>query len=80
MSPDGSQEYFGDGMAEEILNVISTYLFAPPFRDMLNQPAMKAYLNSVGLPDFWRANKWPDFCRPLGDDDFECQDVNGNYP
>jgi hypothetical protein len=60
--------------------LIITYLFAPPFRDMLNQPAMKAYLNSVGLPDFWRANKWPDFCRPLGDDDFECQDVNGNYP
>jgi TolB-like protein len=60
--------------------LIITYLFAPPFRDMLNQTPMKAYINSVGLPDFWRANKWPDFCRPLGDDDFECQDVNGNYP
>jgi hypothetical protein len=61
-------------------NLIITYLFAPPFRDMLNQPAMKDYFHSTGLPAFWRANKWPDFCRPVGDDDFECQDINGNYP
>jgi tetratricopeptide (TPR) repeat protein len=60
--------------------LIITYLMAPPFRDMLNQPAMKDYFHSTGLPAFWRANKWPDFCRPVGDDDFECQDINGNYP
>jgi hypothetical protein len=60
--------------------LVITYVFAPPFRDMLNQPAMKAYINSTGLPDFWRANKWPDFCRPVGDDDYECQDMYGNYP
>jgi len=60
--------------------LIITYVMAPPFRDMLNQPAMKEYINSVGLPDFWRAHKWPDFCRPVGDDDYECQDMHGNYP
>jgi TolB-like protein/tetratricopeptide (TPR) repeat protein len=60
--------------------LIITYLYAPPFRDMLNQPAMKEYINSIGLPDFWRRNKWPHFCRPVGDDDYECQDMEGNYP
>jgi len=59
---------------------VITYILAPPFRDMLNQPALKAYINSIGLQDFWRKHKWPHFCRPAGDDDFECQDVNGNYP
>ncbi len=57
-----------------------TYIFAPPFRDMLNQPAMKDYINLVGLPDFWRKNKWPHFCRPVGEDDYECQDMQGHYP
>jgi len=75
-------EHLTNWLADSTFNryLIITYLMAPPFRDMLNQPAMKAYINSTGLPDFWRANKWPDFCRPVGDDDYECQDMYGNYP
>ena len=26
-----------------------------------------------GLADYWRqSGKWPDFCGPVGEDDFEC--------
>ena len=77
-----NSEHLTNWLADSTFNryLIITYLMAPPFRDMLNQPAMKAYINSTGLPDFWRANKWPDFCRPVGDDDYECQDMYGNYP
>jgi len=59
---------------------ITTYLYAPPFRGMINQPALKEYYNSIGLPQFWQETKWPKFCRPVGEGDFECQDVEGNWP
>jgi hypothetical protein len=27
----------------------------------------------AGLDDYWRrSGKWPDFCGPVGEDDFEC--------
>jgi len=75
-------EHLTNWLADSTFNryLIITYVMAPPFRDMLNQPAMKAYINSIGLPEFWRANKWPHFCRPVGDVDYECQDMYGNYP
>lgn len=75
-------EHLSAWLADSTFNsyLIITYDFAPQFSDMLNQPAMKAYLDAVGLPDFWRAHKWPHFCRPIGNHDFECRDVNGNYP
>ena len=75
-------EHLTNWLADSTFNryLIITYVMAPPFRDMLNQPTMKEYINSIGLPDFWRANKWPGFCRPIGDDDYECQDMYGNYP
>ena len=75
-------EHLTEWLADSTYNrfLVITYVFAPPFRDMLNQPAMKTYINSIGLQDFWRKHKWPHFCRPVGDEDFECQDVDGNYP
>ncbi len=27
---------------------------------------------SIGLPEFWREQGFPPQCRPVGDDDFEC--------
>ena len=32
----------------------------------------KAQVEKSGLVDLWRARGFPDWCRPLGDDDFEC--------
>ena len=37
-------------------------------------PGFKDLLRDIGLVDFWRATgQWPDLCRPLGEDDFECR-------
>ena len=37
-------------------------------------PAFKTYIRETGLYDYWRTtNKWGDFCRPVGEDDFECE-------
>jgi hypothetical protein len=36
-------------------------------------PRFKQLMREGGLADFWRkSGKWPDFCGPLGKDDFEC--------
>jgi len=36
-------------------------------------PRFKELMREGGLPDFWRqSGKWPDFCGPVGADDFEC--------
>jgi len=32
----------------------------------------KALMHKSGLVDYWRARGWPDMCRPVGADDFEC--------
>jgi hypothetical protein len=36
-------------------------------------PRFKELMREGGLADFWRrSGKWPDFCGPVGKDDFEC--------
>jgi hypothetical protein len=36
-------------------------------------PRFKQILRDMGLVDYWRqSGKWADFCRPVGEDDFEC--------
>jgi TolB-like protein len=32
----------------------------------------KAFARNTGLVEYWRAKGWPDFCRPVGTDDFVC--------
>jgi TolB-like protein len=34
----------------------------------------KAIVSELGLVDYWRASgNWGDYCKPVGDDDFECR-------
>ena len=36
-------------------------------------PRFKELMREAGLADYWRkSGKWADFCRPVGEDDFEC--------
>jgi len=35
-------------------------------------PRTKVLLTSLRLPEYWRKVGWPEVCRPLGEDDFEC--------
>ena len=29
-------------------------------------------MRDIGLPEYWRKHGFPPQCRPIGDDDFEC--------
>ena len=33
----------------------------------------KTFVRNAGLVDYWRAKGWPEFCRPIGADDFVCE-------
>jgi hypothetical protein len=48
-------------------------IWHPIHRDIRQLPVFKTYIHEIGLYDYWRASgEWADFCRPVGDDDFEC--------
>ncbi|MCK7592729.1 tetratricopeptide repeat protein [Pseudomarimonas salicorniae] len=39
---------------------------------LLRTPQVKANLVRYGFVDYWREKGWPEACRPLGREDFEC--------
>jgi TolB-like protein len=48
-------------------------LWYPYETDLHADPRFKQILRDLGLIDYFRASgKWPDFCKPVGKDDFEC--------
>ena len=48
-------------------------MWRPMHKPMRRLPGFKDLLRDMGLVDYWRATgNWGDFCRPVGDDDFEC--------
>jgi TolB-like protein len=54
-------------------NRIAFLWFRPVFRDLRGEPEFKAQLRKLGLVDYWRSTgNWGQFCKPVGNDDFEC--------
>ena len=49
-------------------------IWLPTLSETRKDPRFKDIMREVGLAQFWRiSGKWPDFCHPLGTDDFECR-------
>lgn len=48
------------------------WLWASVHDSIQNHPRLKQIRRNYGLVDHWKKNGWPDFCQPVGDDDFEC--------
>jgi len=44
----------------------------PQLAEMRRLPEFMAYLREIGMVDYWKEYGWPDICRPLGKDDFQC--------
>ncbi len=73
--------YFGDHelALEVFLAARRDFAFAPmvlwrPIHaPMRRLPGFKTLVRELGLVNYWRASgNWGEFCRPIGDDDFEC--------
>lgn len=44
----------------------------PVMSNVRQLPAFKELMQDVNLVEYWRKHGWPDHCRPLGENDFEC--------
>ena len=47
-------------------------LWHPSYAPVRKTERFKAHVRKAGLVDYWRARGWPEFCRPMGADDFVC--------
>jgi adenylate cyclase len=50
----------------------SALLWTPVFRPLWREPRFLELIRAMKLPEYWRAAGWSEFCRPKGDNDFEC--------
>jgi tetratricopeptide (TPR) repeat protein len=48
------------------------FAWIPLMEPVRRHERFKRTLREVGLVDYWRATRWPDRCRPLPEQDFEC--------
>ena len=48
-------------------------IWQPVFREVRQLDEFKDYLREIGLVAYWREYGWPDLCKPIGADDFECR-------
>ena len=47
-------------------------IWYPRMKEVRQTPRFKEFAREIGFFDYWSEFGWPDLCRPLGDDDFEC--------
>ena len=67
--------YFGDHelAVRSVVRAQNTgYWWHPLLTDMRRLPEFKQAVRNAGIYDYWRAAGWSEFCRPVGDNDFEC--------
>ena len=52
----------------------TTFAFwIPVMAEVRGQPGFKELARDMNLLEYWREYVWPDFCKPVGEDDFECK-------
>lgn len=75
--------YFGDAQgALDLLQaeyrrspsttIVPLAMWRPVMRDARRVPGFRQLVRDMGLVDFWKKTTWPDLCKPVGADDFEC--------
>jgi hypothetical protein len=73
--PQRSLEYYEDSVnSGEIGGSAGDngLLWHPSYALVRKTERFKAYVRSAGLVEYWRAKGWPEFCRPVGANDFTC--------
>ena len=50
----------------------TVYVWLPQLKEMRQLPEFKAFLREIGIVAYWHEYGWPDICRPLDGDDFDC--------
>jgi len=52
--------------------LLLTFHWIPAMRPYRQSPEFKKHVRASGLPDYWRKHGFPPQCRPVGNDDFDC--------
>lgn len=47
-------------------------IYNPIARPLFKQKIFREYLIKIGLLSYWTTHQFPEFCRPVGEDGFEC--------
>lgn len=70
----GEPEFALEVFATEVRLTTIRYgtLWYPVMAEVRQLPAFKELMTEINLVEYWRAHGWPDLCRPMGNDDFEC--------
>jgi adenylate cyclase len=70
----GDPEFAMDAMEKGIkINTRGLFkIWYPVMKEVRQLPRFKELMREIGLVDYWKEFGWPDLCRPVGDDDFEC--------
>ena len=50
----------------------NAFLWHPSYAPVRKTERFKAWVRGERMVDYWRAKGWPEFCKPVGADDFEC--------
>ena len=48
-------------------------VWRPVFKEMRKLDGFKNLLRELGIVAYWQKYGWPTYCKPAGDDDFECE-------
>jgi TolB-like protein len=60
------------GNRTEPNNDLGIFFWSPPYQEVRQMEFFKTLLIELGLVELWKTKGWPDLCKPVGDDDFEC--------
>ena len=64
------------GAPERVLDYFDSipfFVWHAAYAPVRKTERFKELVHSAGVLDYWRAKGWPDLCRPVGADDFECE-------
>jgi TolB-like protein/tetratricopeptide (TPR) repeat protein len=51
----------------------TAFLWHPSYAAVRKTERFKAFVRKAGMVEYWRERGWPEFCRPVGADDFACE-------
>jgi len=72
-APERVLEYYEDEVKGGYFQPISaTWFWHPSYEAVRKSVRFKKLTTDLGMVDYWRARGWPQWCHPVGTDDFAC--------
>ncbi len=73
-APERVLEYYEDEVKGGYFQPISaTWFWHPSYSAVRKTDRFKKVVGDLGLVEYWRARGWPQWCHPVGSNDFACE-------